>query len=38
VRTITFDNGTEFSAHHAIAEQLNAKVYFARAKRPGSEA
>jgi len=34
VRTITFDNGTEFSAHHAIAEQLNAKVYFARAKAP----
>jgi IS30 family transposase len=34
VRTITFDNGTEFSAHQAIAEQLNAGVYFARPKAP----
>jgi IS30 family transposase len=34
VRTLTFDNGTEFSAHQTIAEQLSARVYFARAKAP----
>lgn len=29
VRSITFDNGTEFSAHRAIEYYLNTKVYFA---------
>ena len=29
VRTITFDNGLEFSRHESIAAQLDAKVYFA---------
>jgi len=28
-RTITFDNGTEFSNHQKISETLNATVYFA---------
>lgn len=27
--TITFDNGREFEGHEAIAEVLEAKVYFA---------
>jgi IS30 family transposase len=29
-RTITFDNGKEFSAHEAITEELGAKCYFAK--------
>ena len=29
VRTITFDNGKEFSGHEIIAKRLAAKVYFA---------
>lgn len=29
VKTITVDNGREFSFHHQIARALNAKVYFA---------
>jgi len=29
VKTITFDNGLEFSEHEAIAKGLNAKIYFA---------
>jgi IS30 family transposase len=29
VRTITFDNGTEFRDHQIITEQLGAQVYFA---------
>lgn len=28
-KTITFDNGTEFSSHQNIAEQLGVQVYFA---------
>lgn len=31
--TITFDNGTEFTNHQQIAEQLQAKVYFAHPYR-----
>ncbi len=27
---MTFDNGSEFSAHEIIAEELNADIYFAR--------
>jgi IS30 family transposase len=30
LHTITFDNGTEFSAHKYIAEELSVEVYFAR--------
>jgi IS30 family transposase len=30
LHTITFDNGTEFSAHKYIAEELSVAVYFAR--------
>ena len=30
VKTITFDNGTEFAAHETIAAKLNVKTYFAR--------
>jgi len=29
VKTITFDNGTEFAGHQAIAKQLGVSVYFA---------
>lgn len=29
IKTITFDNGLEFSRHELIAESLDAKVYFA---------
>lgn len=29
VKTITFDNGLEFSAHERIAEKLDARIYFA---------
>ena len=29
IKTITFDNGTEFAAHDIIAEQLGARIYFA---------
>ena len=29
VKTITFDNGLEFSAHEEIATKLNADIYFA---------
>jgi IS30 family transposase len=29
VRTITFDNGTEFTQHARIAAEAGAKVYFA---------
>ena len=29
-RTITFDNGKEFSAHEAITEELGVKCYFAK--------
>lgn len=29
VRTLTFDNGTEFRDHQTITEQLGAQVYFA---------
>jgi IS30 family transposase len=29
VRTLTFDNGSEFVKHEKIAEALNAKTYFA---------
>ena len=29
VRTITFDNGKEFTGHEAIAKTLNADCYFA---------
>lgn len=29
VKTITFDNGTEFAQHKAIAKALNVSVYFA---------
>lgn len=29
VKTITFDNGTEFSGHRAIAERLSVSIYFA---------
>jgi len=29
VKTITFDNGLEFSAHELIAKGLDAKIYFA---------
>lgn len=28
-KTITFDNGSEFADHNAIAQQLNADIYFA---------
>lgn len=31
VRTITFDNGTEFAQHEHMTEQLHAAVYFADA-------
>ncbi|NLO31879.1 MAG: IS30 family transposase, partial [Candidatus Hydrogenedentes bacterium] len=30
LHTITFENGTEFSAHKYIAEELSIAVYFAR--------
>jgi len=30
VKTITFDNGKEFSCHEKIAKALNCKTYFAR--------
>jgi IS30 family transposase len=30
VRTITYDNGKEFSAHQEVAKALNTKCYFAR--------
>ena len=29
IKTITFDNGTEFSDHEAIASALDAEIYFA---------
>ena len=29
VRTLTFDNGTEFFAHQKMAKELNADIYFA---------
>jgi IS30 family transposase len=29
IRTITFDNGLEFSQHESISESLDAKIYFA---------
>ncbi|WP_176701097.1 hypothetical protein [Gilliamella sp. Bif1-4] len=29
VKSITFDNGTEFNYHHAIEHYLNTTVYFA---------
>jgi len=29
IKTITFDNGTEFAAHNIITEQLGARIYFA---------
>jgi len=29
VKTITLDNGLEFSAHEAVADGLDAKIYFA---------
>lgn len=29
IRTITFDNGLEFSQHESISEALDAKIYFA---------
>lgn len=31
VRTVTFDNGTEFAEHEKVAELLNVKMYFADA-------
>lgn len=34
IRTITFDNGSEFALHRSIEEDLNIKVYFARAGHP----
>jgi IS30 family transposase len=30
IKTITFDNGKEFSQHHKIAKDLNVKTYFTR--------
>ena len=30
VKTITFDNGSEFAAHEQIAKKLGTKIYFAR--------
>jgi IS30 family transposase len=30
VKTITFDNGSEFAGHAEMAEELNAEIYFAR--------
>jgi IS30 family transposase len=30
VKTITFDNGTEFAGHCEIAKKLKAETYFAR--------
>ncbi len=29
IKTITFDNGTEFADHETIAKKLNTKIYFA---------
>jgi IS30 family transposase len=29
IKTITFDNGHEFSDHERIAKKLNTKIYFA---------
>lgn len=29
VKTITFDNGTEFADHHTITQQIHAAIYFA---------
>jgi IS30 family transposase len=30
VKTITFDNGTEFAGHAEMTKKLGAKIYFAR--------
>lgn len=30
IKTLTFDNGKEFSYHHKIGKELNAKTYFTR--------
>jgi IS30 family transposase len=30
IKTITFDNGKEFTYHHKIAKDLNVKTYFTR--------
>ncbi|WP_299585413.1 IS30 family transposase [uncultured Microbulbifer sp.] len=29
-KTITFDNGREFSAHQSVAQKLGCKIYFAK--------
>ena len=30
IKTVTFDNGKEFTYHHKIAKDLNVKTYFTR--------
>ena len=30
VKTVTFDNGKEFTLHQSIAEELDCKTYFAK--------